>query len=194
MTDKSARQLQKKIRELERVNRDLASNNQILTDKNIQLEESISEERNLWKSRHGLNMPVNADRASLLHRIETLDDIIDDKTRLHAATLRSKKEFEYVLRNLEKAIEESKDAPLFRNNEKRSDDPGNRCSLYPRHALLMCLLRLKDNPTQGTLEAFFGIDPVDRMQIPSVLQQDACRDTSNTAQDLSGDIKMQDSR
>ena len=27
-----------------------------------------------------------------------------------------------------------------------------------RHALLMCLLRLKDNPAQGTLEAFFGID------------------------------------
>ena len=165
MTDKSARQLQKKIEELERVNRDLdstnrdlASSNQTLTDKNTQLEESVSEERNLWRSRHGLNMPVNADRAPLLHRIETLDDIINDKTRLYAATLRSKKEFEYILNSLEKAIKESKDAPLFCNNEKRSDDPGNRCSLYPRHALLMCLLRLKDNPTQGTLEAFFGID------------------------------------
>ena len=147
----------KNLRERERVNhdldstiRDLASSNQILTDKNIQLEESISEERNLWRSRHGLNMPVNADRASLLHRIETLDDIINDRTWLHAATLRSKKEFEYILNSLEKAIKESKDAPLFCNNEKRSDDPGNRCSLYPRHALLMCLLRLKDNPTQGT--------------------------------------------
>ena len=104
-------------------------------------------------------MPVNADRASLLHRIETLDDIISDRPRLHAVTLRNKKEFEYILRNLEKTIKESKDAPLFRNNEKRSDDPGNRCSLYPVHALLTCLLRLKDNPTQGTLEAFFGIDP-----------------------------------
>ena len=157
MTDKSARQLQKKIEELERVNRDLdstnrdlASSNQTLTDKNTQLEESVSEERNLWRSRHGLNMPVNADRAPLLHRIETLDDIINDKTRLYAATLRSKKEFEYILNSLEKAIKESKDAPLFCNNEKRSDDPGNRCSLYPRHALLMCLLRLKDSPTQGT--------------------------------------------
>ena len=157
MTDESIRQLQRKIRELEKVNRNLTSSNQILTDKNIQLEENISEECNLWKSRHGLNMPVNVDRASPLHRIETLDDIINDRTRLHAATLRNKKEFEYILKNLEKAIKESKDAPLFRNNEKRSDDPCNRCSLYPRHALLMCLLRLKDNPTQGTLEAFFGI-------------------------------------
>ena len=108
-----------------------------LTDKNIQLEENISEEHNLWRSRHGLNMPVNTDRASLLHRIETLDDIISDRTRLHAATLRNKKEFEYILMNLEKAIKESKNVPLFRSNEKRSDDPGNRCSLYPRHALLM---------------------------------------------------------
>ena len=62
--DKNARQLQKKIRELEKVNRDLASSNQILTDKNIQLEENISEELNLWRSRHGLNMPVSADRVT----------------------------------------------------------------------------------------------------------------------------------
>ena len=83
MTDESIRQLQRKIRELEKINRDLASSNQILTDKNIQLEENISEERNLWRSRHDLNLPVNADRASLLHRIETLDDIINDRTQLH---------------------------------------------------------------------------------------------------------------
>ena len=49
--------------------------------------------------------------ASLLHRIETPDDIISDKTRLYAATLRSKKEVEYILNSLEKAIKESKDAP-----------------------------------------------------------------------------------
>ena len=132
-----------------RVNRDLDSSNQILTDKNIQLEENISEECNLWRSRHGLNMPVNADRTSLLHRIETLDDIINDKTQHHATTLHNKKEFEYILRNLEKAIKESKDMPpLFCNNEKRSDDPGCCCSLYPIHAPLICLLHLKGNPTQ----------------------------------------------
>ena len=85
----------------------------------------------MWRGRHDLDMPVNADRASPLHRIETLDDMINDRTRLYAATLRNKKEFEYILRNLEKAIEESKDAPLFCNNEKRSDDPGNCCTSIP---------------------------------------------------------------
>ena len=104
-------------------------------------------------------MPVNADRTSLLHRIETLDDIINDKTQHHATILHNKKEFEYILRNLEKAIKESKDmSPLFCNNEKRSDDPGCCCNLYPRHAPLICLLHLKGNPTQGTLETFFGTD------------------------------------
>ena len=158
LTDQSTQQFQKKIRDLERINRDLGSNNQILKNENMQLKDSLSKELSLWSSRQNLNIPVNADRASLLHRLETLDDIISDETRLHAATLQSSKEFGVILKQFEDAIKKSKDAPIFRSDEKRSDDPGNRCSLYPRHALLMYLLRLKDNPTQGTLEAFFGID------------------------------------
>ena len=158
LTDQSTQQFQKKIRDLERINRDLGSNNQVLKNENMQLKDSLSKELSLWSSRQNLNIPVNADRASLLHRLETLDDIISDETRLHAATLQSSKEFGVILKQFEDAIKKSKDAPMFRNDEKRSYDPGNRCSLYPRHALLMYLLRLKDNPTQGTLEAFFGID------------------------------------
>ena len=158
LTGQNTQQFQKKIRDLERINRDLDSNNQILRNENMQLKDSLSKELSLWSSRQNLNIPVNADRASLLHRLETLDDIISDKTRLHAATLQSSKEFGVILKQFEDAIKKSKDAPMFRSDEKRSDDPGNRCNLYPRHALLMYLLRLKDNPTQGTLEAFFGID------------------------------------
>ena len=158
LTDQSIQQFQKKIRDLERINRDLGSNNQILINENMQLKDSLSKELSLWSSRQNLNIPINTDRASLLHRLETLDDIISDETRLHAATLQSNKEFEVILKQFEDAIKKSKDAPMFRNDKKRSYDPGNRCSLYPRHALLMYLLRLKDNPTQGTLEAFFGID------------------------------------
>ena len=158
LTDQSTQQFQKKIRDLERINRDLGSNNQILINENMQLKDSLSKELSLWSSRQNLNIPINADRASLLHRLETLDDIISDETRLHAATLQSSKEFEVILKQFEDAIKKSKNASMFRSDKKRSDDPGNRCSLYPRHALLMYLLRLKDNPTQGTLEAFFGID------------------------------------
>ena len=52
----------------------------------------------------------------------------------------------------------SGDMPLFRDDESRASDPGNRCKLRPRHALLMALIHKKDNPTQGTLQAIFGID------------------------------------
>ena len=143
-SDQTIRQLQQEIKKLKKT----------LGQK----DEELDLERGLWKTRHGINIPVDAGRAALLHRLETLDGIINDEALLHAATLHSREEFEYILGRFEEAIIKSEDAPLFRNNEMRSDDPGNRCSLYPRHALLMCLLRLKDNPTQGTLEAFFGID------------------------------------
>ena len=52
----------------------------------------------------------------------------------------------------------SGDMPLFRDDESRTSDPGNRCKLRFRHALLMSLIRKKDNPTQGTLQAIFGVD------------------------------------
>ena len=143
-SDQTIRQLQQEIKKLKKT----------LGQK----DEELDLERCLWKTRQDINIPVDAGRAALLHRLETLDGIINDGALLHAATLHSREEFEYILERFEEAIIKSEDAPLFRNNEIRSDDPGNRCSLYPRHALLMCLLRLKDNPTQGTLEAFFGID------------------------------------
>ena len=150
-SDQTIRQLQQEIKKLKKT----------LGQKGKELEQKGKEldlERGLWKTRHDIDIPVDAGRAALLHRLETLDGIINDEALLHAATLHSREEFEYILERFEEAIIKSEDAPLFRNNEMRSDDPGNRCSLYPRHALLMCLLRLKDNPTQGTLEAFFGID------------------------------------
>ena len=52
----------------------------------------------------------------------------------------------------------SGETPLFCDDESRASDPGNRCKLRLRHALLMALVRKKDNPTQGTLQALFGVD------------------------------------
>ena len=50
--------------------------------------------------------------------------------------------------------------PLFYDDddESRASDPGNRCKLRLRHALLMALVCKKDNPTQGTLQAIFRVD------------------------------------
>ena len=52
----------------------------------------------------------------------------------------------------------SGETPLFCDDESRASDPGNRCKLRLRHALLMALVRKKDNPTQGMLQAIFGVD------------------------------------
>ena len=93
-----------------------------------------------------------------MHALEILERIISDEAKIHAATLQNRKEFEFILKKFENVIKKSKDAPLFCDDKKGSDDPGNRCSIYPTHALFMYLPRLKDAPTQATLEAFFGID------------------------------------
>ncbi len=123
-----------------------------------QKDKELSFEHSLWKTRHNTNIQASPENAALLHRLETLDGIINNKKLLRGVTSLSKEVFEYLLDNFEKEIKKYKDAPLFRNNESRAEDPGNRCKLYPRHALLMCLIRFKGNRTQEDLAAFFGID------------------------------------
>ena len=81
--DQTIRQLQQEIKKLKKT----------LEQKN----EELDLERGLWKTRQDINIPVDADRAALLHRLETLDDIINDGVLLHAATLHSREEFEYIL-------------------------------------------------------------------------------------------------
>ena len=93
-----------------------------------------------------------------LHRIEVFDGVISDKSSLHSATLCSKEEFQYILERTEVHATASGDMPLFHDDKSRASDPGNRCRLRIRHALLMALIRKKDNHTQGTLQAIFGVD------------------------------------
>ena len=72
-----------------------------------------------------------------LHRIEVFDGVISDKSSLHSATLCSKEEFQYILERTDVHATTSGDMPLFRDDESRASDPGNRCKLRLRHALLM---------------------------------------------------------
>ena len=86
------------------------------------------------------------------------DGVISDESSLHSATLCSKEEFQYILERAGACAIASGDMLLFRDDESRTSDPGNRCKLRFRHALFMSLIRKKDNPTQGTLQAIFGVD------------------------------------
>ena len=112
-------------------------------------------ERGLWKSR---NDGWNPGKGPVLHLLEVLDGIIRDGDKLRHITLADGEQFRYMLERAKVFLTHSGQMPLFRDNASRTSDPGNRCKLYLRHALLLALIRKKDNPAQGVLAAFFGID------------------------------------
>ena len=118
-------------------------------DKDLDLEHSLWNSRKAeWDSGAGRN----------LHRIDVFDGIISDESNLHSATLQNIEEFQYILRHVEAYVAASGETPLFCDDESHASNPGNRCKMRLRHALLMTLVHKKDNPTQGTLQALFGVD------------------------------------
>ncbi len=137
--------------EIKKLNETLAQKDKELDQKDKELDI----ERRLWKNREEGWDPGNS---TDLHRIEVFDGVISDESSLRSATLCSREEFRHVLERVLAYATASGDMPLFRDDESRASDPGNRCRLRLRHALLMSLMHKKDNPTQGTLQAIFGID------------------------------------
>ena len=176
MTKRTSNQLQEENRTLKKSNKTLKKKtilhereNKTLKKKTIlhereiarlrksleQKDKDLNIERSLWNSRKA-EWDSSAGRD--LHRIEVFDGIISDESNLHSATLQNIEEFQYILRHVEAYVTASGETPLFCDDESRVSDPGNRCKLHLRHALLMALVRKKDNPTQGTLQAIFGVD------------------------------------
>ena len=159
---KSNRILKKKAvlheREIARFSKSLKQKAKELEQKDKELEQKDKElnlERSLWNSRKaGWDSGAGTD----LHRIEVFDGIISNESNLYSATLQNIEEFQYILRHVEAYVTASGETPLFYDDEFRASDPGNRCKLRLRHALLMALVRKKDNPAQGTLQALFGVD------------------------------------
>ncbi len=149
------KKIQQKDRELEQENKSLKN---ILKQKDKKIQQKDRElglERGLWKSRDD---GWNPGKGPALHLLEVLDDIIRDGDKLRHATLADGEQFRYLLERAKVFLTHSGQMPLFCDNASRTSDPGNRCKLYLRHALLMALMHKKENITQGTLAAFFGID------------------------------------
>ena len=126
-----------------------------LQQENKNLKNTLDLERRLWKNREA---DWNPGDSTDLHRIEVFDGIISDKSSLRSATLCSRGEFQHILEQVLAYATASGDMPLFRDDKSRTSDPGNMCRLRIRHALLMALIYKKDNLTQGTLQAIFGIN------------------------------------
>ena len=137
--------------------RRLQKENQVLREKNRRQEEIIRHERDLWNTRNGSESGV-AGQAATMHRVEVSDEIINNDAKIRNATLTDVAKFQYLLARVTLCMKQDNKSLLFRDNDDRSSDAGNRCKLYLRHALLMALMYKKGNPTQGALAALFGVD------------------------------------
>ena len=138
--------------------REIARFSKSLKRKDKELERKDKElnlERSMWNSR---NADWDSGTSTDLHRIEVFDSVISEESSLHSETLRSTGEFKYILEHAKVYAMASGKMPLFYENESRASDPGNRCKLRLRHALLMALIHKKDSPAQGTLQAIFRVD------------------------------------
>ena len=137
-------------RALKKANREIAKDRRALEaqiafkeSENQRLGHALAGELSLWKSRDD---GWDAGKGPALHRMEVPDDIIHDGDKLRPATLADCNKFRYMLERAERFLAHSGQMPLFRDDAGRISDPGNRCKLYLRHALLMALIHKKDNP------------------------------------------------
>ena len=161
-SDQTTHQLQQEIKKLKKTlaqkDRKLSQKDKELVRRDRKLSQKDKEldiERRLWKNRAADWDPGDS---TDLHRIEVFDGIISDESSLYSATLKTKKKFQHILEHAEVYVAASDKMRLFRDDKSRTSDPGNRCKLPLRHAILMALVHKKDNPTQGVLQAIFGID------------------------------------
>ena len=119
-----------------------------------QKDEELNLERRLRNNREaGQDPSAGAD----LCRIEVFDGVISDMSNLYSATLCNREEFRCILERSEACAIASGDMPLFRDDGFMASDLGNRYKLRFRYALLMALIRKKDNPAQGMLQAIFWV-------------------------------------
>ena len=87
-----------------------------------------------------------------------LDDIIRTRKKLHAVTLLSSDQFDYICAKFAERVAERGLDRLFWDDDLRASDPGTRSRLYIRHAVLLSLYRKKDAGSEAALGTFFGID------------------------------------
>ena len=111
--------------------------------------------RDMWKVPENIAKLDDVINLDLMHRLEFLENIINDPKMLHTMTGIKPDQFKHVYDLFVKKSQHA-DAPLF--VEDKYADPGNRCKLHRRHVVLLTLIRLKTNIHQAGLGAMFGVD------------------------------------
>ena len=87
-----------------------------------------------------------------------LDRIIDDPKRLKSITGCTPGQFAFLRELFESYIKSAPDMPLFRGDARHAGKPGNRCKLFPRHALLLAAMRIYTGAGEDSMQPWFGID------------------------------------
>ena len=181
------KELEQRDKELEQKGKELEQKGKELEQKGKELEQrdkDLNLERSLWNSR---KTDLDSGVYINLHRIEVFDDVISDESDLHSATLCNTMKFQYILGHVKAYVTASGKMPLFCKDESRASDPWNRCKLRLRHTLLMALIHKKDNLTQGTLQALFGVDQSNVCMYLQVMDQ-ILAEVLPTAKKISEDI------
>lgn len=121
------------------------------------LEAALAAEQALWSSDAAADR-VSRGNPDLMHTLEALDRILGDEKKIHAYTGLSRQEYGFLSELYDEEIERLGKTPLFRGDELRAADPGNRCKLLRRHALLLDLVHRYTGMHQEALGAMFAID------------------------------------
>lgn len=153
-----------------------------LLQHNLEIKNSmLDKEDKLWNSPLGSRRHESPQMQLRAINMKYLDMILNDKDRLYALTgfycndfgeildffvdgltAMEKQEIQRIGEEKEENAKEEEEpkvkVPLLRNDPIRSTNPGNRCSLDPKHILLLALIRKYKNANQDMLASFFGID------------------------------------
>lgn len=153
------------IRRLKEENRRYKSDNakmakQLETEQKekAKMAKQLDADESLWpsftaKGRLKANTPS---KIKIMHCLAMLEAILADAKALHAFTGLWPKEFAERMPVFENVMKSVAKPPLFR--DYGDGRPGNRCSLYLRHAFMLALHHDRTNITQEQLGAIFGID------------------------------------
>ena len=119
------------------------------------LKNKLDNEDRLWYAYENTNRRKKPGKFQLMHAYETFDGIINDKKRLHKATKKTCKQFDYILKIFTDVAKKYPDTPLFSDDMVRR---GNRCKLHIRHVLLLALMSERLGITQDGFSSIFDVD------------------------------------
>ena len=99
---------------------------------------------------------LGTDHDTMWSHVSELDRIINTPKLLKRITGCTPGQFAFKLKWFEPLAMEH--GPLFRGDGLRAGDQGNRCKLYPRHVLLLALIRYYTGMAEGAMQPWFGVD------------------------------------